>query len=945
MSTSLKLEIDASAGRRGSREYIAAINAVKKAVNGLERDTVGAFKALKSPVKVAVDTGGAKSSVSTLDDAAKKMALAVSSASRVAQSQLDRLTEKSLRLGDSSGLAKMTAEYERLQTRLSKAATPLDVRAAKSQFADAASSTMSLNRSLEQQERIQNQAKTAAASHAASLESLKQKYNPLYAASRQYESALDEINRAESQGAITAQLATDARQRAAAALSGTTSAVDANTSAMRRNASTTQQGVMVGHQLSDVLITSQMGFQSVGMIALQQGSQLAAQMNMLKASGGGVFKTLLSGVSSLINPLSLITIGAVAAGAMIAKWFFAAGEETKKFKDALGDANTAISNLQRASDTLSGGNIRQLRREYGALNSTLDDHLARLKQVAAIEAASANSDMVASMREALTSDGNLFTNDIDAIRRAFDTTNDRARIFMSMMQDVENAKTFQAQADAVTRLRQAVESTTGGLGKAEGGARGVLAQLIKVEDAALRLLAAQNGTTSATNNSSNAASTLTFSIGTAADEAARLLANLNGVPGALSLMGKSVQGQIAGIQAQNKALNLQLATGLSGAAANRRVQLDTMVNTAGARGQKLNLDQIGAEYAAINKLDAAAKKQAELRKKLNEQNRPAKKGALSDTQKATEKLTTSIKDRLTSLQAEKLTMDLLTQGTYKHSEAATLAAQVMMQNGGSIDATTAAMLRQIEAQALLNEEAERNKPVDLRKVTADSLKDGLKAGLSAAMQGDTKNFAKNLASSVQSVLADAMSEKIVASLGIDQLFNIGSASAATQMQTGIITGGQIAANSMAAAISTGKASAVPTAGGGGILSWFGSLFGFDEGVANTSKAGAWQKLPQYAEGTANTSGGIPAILHDNEAVIPLSRGRKVPVELSNTNTAPSGGMVRDIITTTNVTVEGDASEDTASEMAEIISASVQQQVDRQIQEAMSYGGFANPRGN
>ena len=37
--------------------------------------------------------------------------------------------------------------------------------------------------------------------------------------------------------------------------------------------------------------------------------------------------------------------------------------------------------------------------------------------------------------------------------------------------------------------------------------------------------------------------------------------------------------------------------------------------------------------------------------------------------------------------------------------------------------------------------------------------------------------------------------------------------------------------------------------------------------------------PHYAEGTANTS-GIPAILHDNEAVIPLSRNRKVPVEMS-----------------------------------------------------------------
>jgi len=38
--------------------------------------------------------------------------------------------------------------------------------------------------------------------------------------------------------------------------------------------------------------------------------------------------------------------------------------------------------------------------------------------------------------------------------------------------------------------------------------------------------------------------------------------------------------------------------------------------------------------------------------------------------------------------------------------------------------------------------------------------------------------------------------------------------------------------------------------------------------------------PHYAQGTPNTSGGIPAILHDNEAVIPLSRNRSIPVEFN-----------------------------------------------------------------
>lgn len=87
--------------------------------------------------------------------------------------------------------------------------------------------------------------------------------------------------------------------------------------------------------------------------------------------------------------------------------------------------------------------------------------------------------------------------------------------------------------------------------------------------------------------------------------------------------------------------------------------------------------------------------------------------------------------------------------------------------------------------------------------------------------------------------------------------------------------------------------AVPAASGGGgwgsIISGIGSFFtslfaaeGYMPGARNNISAmmpaHAFVGAPRFAEGTGNTSGGMPAILHDNEAVIPLSRGRKVPVE-------------------------------------------------------------------
>lgn len=84
-------------------------------------------------------------------------------------------------------------------------------------------------------------------------------------------------------------------------------------------------------------------------------------------------------------------------------------------------------------------------------------------------------------------------------------------------------------------------------------------------------------------------------------------------------------------------------------------------------------------------------------------------------------------------------------------------------------------------------------------------------------------------------------------------------------------------------------SAIPGLGqfGGAIMSLLGSLGGggggmgiFKEGGLSTQPVQT-MNIPHFAEGTANTSGGIPSVLHPNEAVIPLTRGRKVPVEMGD----------------------------------------------------------------
>jgi hypothetical protein len=132
----------------------------------------------------------------------------------------------------------------------------------------------------------------------------------------------------------------------------------------------------------------------------------------------------------------------------------------------------------------------------------------------------------------------------------------------------------------------------------------------------------------------------------------------------------------------------------------------------------------------------------------------------------------------------------------------------------------------------------------------------------------------------------------------------GGTVAASQMQQAIISGGNVAASQMAQASAGGGGGGHFGGGLGGILLGAGigllsSLLNKPKDTPNTPDGPITPVgIRQFAEGTPNTS-GIPAILHDNEAVIPLSGGRKVPVEF-NKDVAGTRGD-RTVIQNFNIT--------------------------------------------
>jgi len=106
----------------------------------------------------------------------------------------------------------------------------------------------------------------------------------------------------------------------------------------------------------------------------------------------------------------------------------------------------------------------------------------------------------------------------------------------------------------------------------------------------------------------------------------------------------------------------------------------------------------------------------------------------------------------------------------------------------------------------------------------------------------------------------------------------------TQAGQAIASAGQQAAQGAQQALGQLGSIASMIPGAGPYVGMATQLMGlFKEGGLATQPVQT-KKLPQFAEGTPNTGsygrGGIPSILHPNEAVIPLSRGRKVPVEMN-----------------------------------------------------------------
>jgi hypothetical protein len=225
--------------------------------------------------------------------------------------------------------------------------------------------------------------------HGAALDDLRARFDPLFAASRRYELELREIAEAERLGAISATGAGQARERAAqslAPLSGQLRQV--GTVAQNTGAYVTQ----LGFQANDVMVMMAAG-QNPMMMAMQQGTQVSQVFQMMKKDGMSLGPAIRGALMSMVSPMSLVTMGAIALAAYGVQALIGLGDEAKKasfdlkiLKEGAGEVSSVLQRMQgfNFANTFNGmsADATTIRNEFETILDVIEQVQAESLQAA-----------------------------------------------------------------------------------------------------------------------------------------------------------------------------------------------------------------------------------------------------------------------------------------------------------------------------------------------------------------------------------------------------------------------------------------------------------------------------------------------------------------------------------------------------------------------------------
>lgn len=184
------------------------------------------------------------------------------------------------------------------------------------------------------------------------LERLRARYSPLFATLNQYKQTVTDIRRAHAIGAISAsEMASAISKERQAALASTAAikgrnaalaAAPAQRSGAAAGGSRGFETANIAAQFQDIAVSASYG--NPLQVALQQGTQLSSVLGQMENPIKGIGAAFMS----IVSPVSLVTIGAIAAGVAAFQYFSSTEDEADKAADALKNHSELIRRIKEA---------------------------------------------------------------------------------------------------------------------------------------------------------------------------------------------------------------------------------------------------------------------------------------------------------------------------------------------------------------------------------------------------------------------------------------------------------------------------------------------------------------------------------------------------------------------------------------------------------------------
>lgn len=357
---------DTASAKAGATEVAAAVAGVTEATERQERAATRNTAARQSEAKAVRELAEAERQArdAALAAVIGSTPAGMRQAAITASAPLAQLPESSASTAQASGIEALDAAFrsaslgsDRLSASVARTTTA---------FGPAQAAVARMTLSMRDQTAALLEEQQASAAWQNRQDAIRAQFNPLFAASRQYEMQLRAIAEAERDGAISATEALSARERAASILEPIADRADP----ARR---TTHYAGQLTYQLNDIAMMTAMG-QSPMMLMLQQGPQVTQVLDDMRRRGIALGPAIAGAFTSMLNPMSLATMAIIAFSAVGVQGLMKLKGETKTFANHLEDLDAIITRMKANLDRV--GNIR-LGETFGDLKPQAQE-LARL---------------------------------------------------------------------------------------------------------------------------------------------------------------------------------------------------------------------------------------------------------------------------------------------------------------------------------------------------------------------------------------------------------------------------------------------------------------------------------------------------------------------------------------------------------------------------------------